>query len=324
MNDLGKYLSFNSASLQGYTDYGIGIPMLDNRVLDTLSFLQDKWKIEIEEFSVDHTNDLALLELVHDEEFVKRVRENPEKHVLETYELIKSDGSYHRYDPDKAIKPLTDLINRGMLHVHGTLYSAKRALENGFCYHLGGGMHHAMTHRPGGFCMFNDIIIALRKLRQEGYVKKGLVIDTDAHKGDGTAQCSSDDSAIDSLSIHMKNGWPLDGSSKDSFIPSTYDIPVSLEDDYLNIYNNKLSSLNLSADLAIVVHGADVYEHDVLESAKGIQLSKEQCLERDKITYHYLKERGIPQVWVMAGGYGPHVHEVFSQFIDYVLTDLQN
>ncbi len=322
MNKLGKYLSFNSKSLQGYSDYGINIPMLDNRVLDTIHFIKSRWDIELEEFTVNHSTDIELLELVHDKDFVKKVKESPEKHVLETYELVKSDGRFHRYDPEAASKPLSDLIDRGMLHVHGTLQSARAALMNGFCYHLGGGMHHAMTHRPGGFCMFNDIVITHRKLIKEGLIKKGIVIDTDAHKGDGTAQCTNADLTIETLSIHMKDGWPLDGSSTESFIPSSHDIPVTLEDNYLEVYETKLNSLKLSGDLAIVVHGADVYEHDVLESAKGIQLTKDECLLRDRITYHYLKDRNIPQVWVMAGGYGPHAHEVFSQFIDYALGDL--
>ncbi len=323
-SSLNKYIVFNSNSLQSYCDYGITIPMLDNRVLDTLKVLKKNWNIEPDNFIYDSSKNLELLRHVHDEAFMDLIKSNPREHVIKTYELKNSDGSFNRYEPSDTSLPLEELIDRGMLHVQGSLLSARNALKNGFCYHLGGGMHHAMSHRPGGFCMFNDIVIAIRALQRDGQIRNAVIIDTDAHKGDGCAQITQNDESIRTFSIHMKKGWPLDGSSPDSEIPSDFDLGVLVDDDYINLYETALTDFDANADLAIVVHGADVYEYDVLESAKGIKLSLEQCLKRDTISFNYLKQRGIPQAWVMAGGYGPNVYKVFSQFINYSLVELQN
>ena len=76
-------------------------------------------------------------------------------------------------------------------------------------------MHHAQRAYGDGFCIVNDIVIAIRKLQAEGLVRTAWVIDIDAHKGDGTAAITLGDDSIITLSIHMAQGWPLDGKKYD-------------------------------------------------------------------------------------------------------------
>lgn len=320
--DLDTYITYIGGTLQNYPDYGIEIPMMNSRVLQTLDALEDKWGYPSKEIISYPERAFDLLKDVHSPAFLEKIKSEPENVVLKTYELIDSDGNFHRYNPKKASRPLSEFINKAYLHILGTLMSGEKALSSGFCYHLGGGMHHAMSDSPGGFCMFNDIVVTIKELQRKGSISKALVIDTDAHKGDGTAEITQNDLDISTYSIHMKEGWPLDGSSPKSHIPSNCDIPVSLEDPYLEIHEKALESFldSYQGDIAIVVHGADVYEHDALESSAGIKLTLEECLKRDQMTFHALKKRDIPQVWVMAGGYGSRSHEVFSNFIDYALN----
>ncbi len=306
---------FMKDSLGSYLEYGIGVPLRDERVTKILSdYKNSKFLVnsKLTNFTLDE------LLLAHTPEFVESCKKDPQSVVLKAYELINEDGSYHRYDPDSATKPLSDFIQRALGHCEGTYLAACNALESGFSYHLGGGMHHAKSDGPGGFCLFNDMVIAIRKLQKDGKIKRALVIDTDAHKGDGTAEILKDDDSIDCISIHMKEGWPLDNPDKtnSSFTPSTYDIPVLPSDDYLKEQGRIEEYLNDDYDLCMVVQGADVYVDDILESAKGIQLSLEDCLKRDLYTYELLKKRGIPQAWVMAGGYGDEVYKVFRQFVN--------
>lgn len=313
-------------ALQSYHEYGISIPMRNSRV--DIPFFNAKDKYQIEETPISSLEEITLsdLELCHTKEFIQKVIKEPEEFVLETYELVSADGSFNRYDPKLKFRPLDEFIEKGLLHVNGTFLSAKNALENGFCYHLGGGMHHAMSHRPGGFCMFNDIVLSLRKLQKLGFIKNAIVIDMDAHKGDGTAQMTVHDETILTYSIHMKEGWPLNNpKNEDSFLPSNVDVGVVLTDNYLEIF--KASVLDFvkkskdQIDLCIVVHGADVYEYDELESANLIKLTLDEVFVRDQFIYNLLKDENIPQAWVMAGGYGERVHEVFWQFLDFALTD---
>ncbi len=319
-----NFVIYTSLSLQSYEEYGIGIPMRNDRV--TIPFENAQRKFGITETDQDKYHNLSKddLKLCHTKEYIKEVKEDPDSVVLKTYELVRSDGSFNRYDPKSATRPLSDFIDKAMVHVNGTYLSCRRALDNQFCYHLGGGMHHAMSDRPGGFCMFNDMVLSIRKLQSQKIIKKAMIIDMDAHKGDGTAEISFGDETIKTYSIHMKDGWPLDGDkTSKSFTPSDLDVGVLLSDDYLKKFKESVSEFIESVgevDLCIVVHGADVYEYDELESANQIQLSLDDVLKRDSFIFQLLREKNIPQAWVMAGGYGRRTHEVFWQFLDYSLA----
>ncbi len=322
MKDVNIHITYVDGTLHNYLDYGIQIPMKNSRVTSTLeSIVEDYGPVNSLSFE-EPQSALEILRCAHDMGFLSRTKSDQEQLVLETYELLSPSGDYTEYyKPEIATKPLTDFIDRAYLHVLGTYESSLKALKHDFCYHLGGGMHHAMSDRPGGFCMFNDIVSVLKSLKQSQHIGNALVIDTDAHKGDGTAEMSQQDDFISTYSIHMKDGWPLNRPFKKSHIPSTCDVGVSVDDDYLSIHRESLNNFlkQYSGDLAIVVHGCDVYEFDALESSSGIALTREECLKRDLTTYEALKNQGIPQVWVMAGGYGDKSHLVFSQTIKEIL-----
>ncbi len=320
-----KNLIYNLNSLHDFQDYGIDIPLLNTRVQSTLEYLKDKINLIESEYPNISKEDLAL---AHNEDFIKKVLNNPDDVVLETYELVDNKGNYNRYNPNLRKKPLNDFVKKAKLHIAGTYLTCEMALKYKFAYHLGGGMHHAMSFKPGGFCMFNDLVISLRKLQKEKKIKQAIIIDLDCHKGDGSAEILKKDPTITTLSIHMKNGWPLDaegvlkdGSVNPSFIPSDYDIPIDEKDDYLHNLKTKLEEIDFSLyDLALVVHGADVYEKDILESSSGIKLSKDEVLERDLLVYRLLSESKIPQAWCLGGGYGPNTFEIYVQFLKISLS----
>src|SRR5262245_52905671 len=69
----------------------------------------------------------------------------------------------------------------------GTVLACRLALERGLAVNLGGGFHHAARDRGGGFCVYADAPLALLTLHAEGRISSALVVDTDAHQGDGTA-----------------------------------------------------------------------------------------------------------------------------------------
>jgi acetoin utilization deacetylase AcuC-like enzyme len=130
----------------------------------------------------------------------------------------------------------------------------------------------------------------------------------------------------------MAKGWPLDGEKyitggklNPPFTPSDVDIPIGEGED--SSYVAKLEEgLNIlerqpRPDLAIVVVGADPYEKDELPSAKLLKLTLAQLKERDILIYNFLKDRGIPQAYLMAGGYGDSSWEVYLQFLEWALLD---
>ncbi len=323
---MNEVIIYNLASLHNFSDYGITVPVLNQRVVQALEELKSEFVLHESLFDAASEEDLHL---AHSKYYLEQVRDFPEMIVEKTYELTNSDGTCNRYDPKKAVKPLKNFVEKAKLHVAGTILAGRTCLETGFAFHFGGGMHHAMKDHPAGFCMFNDLVITARKLQREGKVSNVLIVDLDCHKGDGTAVLTGQDDSIFTFSIHMKNGWPIDapryeanGELNLSFFPSDCDVPVEKSDNYLLLLEKNLSTIPDIAnfDLALVVHGADVYEQDALPSADGIKLSEEEVLKRDTMVFDWLKVQKIPQAWCLGGGYGPETYKLYVNFLKYALA----
>ncbi len=332
---------YDDSQQEGLIDFGIEIPVLLSRVLNTFEFLKshavlgskiDQWHIR----KIAETISREDLLRAHSEDYVAKLfSAGLENEIIKTFELIDAAGNYYRFNPEKAALPLTRLFDRILTIVAGSVQCSRIALARGFCFAFSGGMHHAQHTYGAGFCVVNDIVIAIRKLQAEGLIRTAWVIDIDAHKGDGTAALTTGDDSITTLSIHMANGWPLDGDEYDpdgnfnpSFTPSDIDIPMARGEDHLYIprLQEGLDQLNRRPppDLAVVVSGADPYFKDELPSTGDLKLSLDQLKERDLLTYNFLKDRDIPRAYLMAGGYGESCWEVYAQFLEWALLDNLN
>jgi acetoin utilization deacetylase AcuC-like enzyme len=330
---------FEESEIVGLSVFGIDIPVRQSKASRTFEALRsdpelgaqvERWHVRTDTEAVTRQDLLR----VHDPVYVQRLySEGLKQEILKTYELLDEQGNYRRFDPDRAELPLERLFRRALERVSGTWHCCRIALQRGFCFYLGGGMHHAHRDEGKGFCLVNDIVIALRKLQAEQGLETAWVIDVDAHKGDGTAALTREDPAIRTMSVHMAEGWPLDepeydelGRFNPSFTPSDIDVPVQSgeEDRYLEKLRKGLDELDRypSPDLAVVVSGADPFELDELDSARKLALTLEQLLERDRMIYSFLKERGLPRAYLMAGGYGPETWRVYTQFLLWALPDM--
>ena len=335
------------------SDYGISIPIeYDNHkmVYNALKtgVLKDipeaQWLRGPESFVEIVKEDLLR---VHSKDYVERLFSHAcvEKEIIKAYELVKPDGSFNRWNPEKLTRPLKDFFTQSLISAGGTYTCALTALElqksdgqTGFAFFLGGGNHHAQKDYGNGFCLINDMVIALRRLQTENRIRTAWIVDTDAHKGDGTAALTWGDSSIRTLSIHMERGWPLDAPEYDpkavydpsisadfnpSFTPNDIDIgiPEGREADYVPRLAEgllRLEELLPKPDIAIVVGGVDPYEKDELPSTKPLQLTKEALLERDMLVYNFLQKRHIPTAWIAAGGYGALSWEIYVNFLEKV------
>ena len=323
---------------EGLAEFGIEIPIHHSRAASTFEKLKghrilgpkiDQWHIS----SINETITRKDLLRVHSVEYVARLYSDQlEDEIISTFELIDDTGQYYRYNPDNATLPLAKLFDRLLFKAAGTVQCCRVALEKEFCFVFGGGMHHAKRDYGAGFCMVNDIVIALRKLQADNLIRTAWVIDLDAHKGDGTAVLTEEDSSITTLSIHMAHGWPLDGEAFDqhgkpnpSFVSSDIDIPIAAGEEHLYVSKLEVGLEKLIGngppDMAIVLSGSDPYEEDELPSTGELKLSLEQLNERDLLVYHFLKSHRIPRAYVTAGGYGEHAWEVDWQFIKWALLD---
>ncbi|MFW5744151.1 MAG: histone deacetylase [Spirochaetota bacterium] len=319
------------------TEYGILIPVAPDRTAQVLAALradprlgprESEWLLGPDGSEITREDLLR----VHAPEYVGRgFGDGVEGLMLEVFELVDADGSYHRYDPDTARRSLAELFADWKRWMAGTYQCGSEALRHGFCFYLGGGAHHGHYDFGHGFCVFNDIVTAIRRHQAEGSVRTAWVIDVDAHKGDGTAALTADDETIVTLSIHMGRSWPLDlpdrrpdGSPTPWFIPSTVEIPIEPggEGEYLRRLDEGLALLDAypRPDLVYVVDGADPYEHDELPSTADLRLSLDALMLRDQRVAAFLDERELPQAWLMSGGYGVRAWEPFAQFLRWRLA----
>lgn len=320
------------------TEYGIAIPISPSSVQRTLERLmadphfgprKEEWLIP------GPTEPLPreFAELVHDSAYLDRLfGENAEEEVIKTYELIDRQGHYHRYDPRHGNRPLSEMVRYALITTAGSVACCERAMSDGSCFFLSGGMHHAKRETGDGFCLVNDPVIAARSAQVKGLAASVWIIDLDVHKGDGTSALTYGDPTIRTLSIHMSQGWPMDrperrpdGSVHPSHIPSDVDIPVGVneEDAYVPLLADGLEQMEQFGlpELAVVLYGADPYERDELPSSGGIRLSLSRMMERDHLVYGFLKERKIPRAYLKAGGYGSHAWEPLTQFLTWYLRE---
>lgn len=274
------------------------------------------------------------LRRVHSEQYVDKLfSAGLEEVLIDAFELRAPDGSYNRYDPARAKRPLSEILNRTLINTAGTYQCCRLSLKDGFCFFLGGGAHHGHYDFGHGFCPINDAVIAVRRLQAEEKVKTVWIIDVDVHKGDGTAALTQGDDSVITVSVHMAHGWPLDQSQYDadgnlhpSYIPSDFDIPIDSGEEHLYVprLRDVLDSLAQlpKPDLAVVLCGADPYEYDELPSTRLLNLTLEQLYERDTAIFDFLTDLNISRAYLMAGGYGERAWEPYPPFLEYVCKKL--
>lgn len=195
-----------------------------------------------------------------------------------------------------------EMVDRSRRSVGATLAAARAALEEGVAANLAGGTHHAAAARGSGYCVFNDVAVATRRLQSEAALRVA-VIDLDVHQGDGTAAIFAGDPSVFTLSLHGARNFP--------FRKATSDLDVALPDgcgdiDYLRALDGALDVLWTEHalrpfGLAFYLAGADPHEGDRLGRLK---LSAAGLLERDRRVLASLGARRIPVALTMAGGYG--------------------
>jgi histone deacetylase 11 len=197
----------------------------------------------------------------------------------------------------------------------GTLVACRLALLNGLAINLGGGYHHADRNDGGGFCVYSDVPIALKILHQEGKFKNVLIVDTDAHQGNGFAN------------VLRESGW---AHIVDLFDESIYPYPKVVEDmsvplraktdgdTYLAILMEIIPKAvsRFEPDLIVYNAGSDVLATDPLSS---LLLSPEQMCTRDLYVVSQARERRIPLAMVLSGGYGAESAPAHARSIESIL-----
>lgn len=228
--------------------------------------------------------DRALLERVHTAEYLEKVE----------------SGGLSAHEQRRLGVPWSPaLYRRSRLAAQGTLDAARRALESGLSGNLAGGTHHAFADRGEGFCLLNDVAIAIRALQAQGAIERALVVDLDVHQGNGTAAIFEGDPSVFTFSMHGASNYPA------VKMRSTLDValPDGTDDSgYLDALRFELPRIldTFRCDLVFYLAGVDVARGD---RYGRLLLTEEGVRARDRYVIRAVRDRGLPLVLTLAGGY---------------------
>lgn len=227
--------------------------------------------------------DPAVIEAVHDPAYVRAVLDGSvDRAILRRIGFAWSEG----------------LVNRTLASVGGTLAAASDAVATGFGGNLAGGTHHAFRAEGAGFCVFNDIAVAVEWLRRERGIERAAVLDLDVHQGDGTALIFENDPAVLTVSVHGRNNFP--------FRKQRSRIDIDLADgtgdaEYLAVLDAVLPHvMEWRPEVLFYQSGVDTLAGDRLGR---LALTEDGLVERDRRVFGASAVGGIPIVVTLGGGY---------------------
>ena len=240
-----------------------------------------------------------------------------------------------------------ELVDAFWLQAGGSILAAELALRDRVSVHLGGGFHHAFSDHGEGFCILNDVAIAIRKMQKEGRIVHAMTVDCDVHQGNGTAaifggaqepfppppawsagltmprkpahmkQAHAGD--VFTISLHQENNYPVWKP------PSSIDVNLpdgTGDEEYLAWLEKALVSAieQLEPDLLVYVAGADPYREDQLG---GLGLSIDGLRRRDETVFRFARNNSIPVMVTLAGGYALRLQDTIRIHANTVIAARQ-
>ena len=223
--------------------------------------------------------------------------------------LLVHDAAYVRAVRDGTLEPAAvrrlgfpwsdSLVTRAMRSVGGTLAALSWATTHGAAGHIAGGTHHAFRDRGEGFCVFNDIAVAVAVARRDHALERAAIVDLDVHQGNGTAAIFAGDPNVFTLSLHAAHNYPFrkETSTRDVGLPDRCD-----DDTYLAALLPALEEVAaFRPEIVFYQSGVDVLDGDRLGR---MALTHEGLARRDAAVFALAKRLGVPIVVTLGGGYG--------------------
>jgi acetoin utilization protein AcuC len=306
-------------TLTGY-DFGPAHPMNPVRVDLTMSLARSLGILgtSLSAVPAPDATDADLL-LVHDPALIEAVR------------LSSEDPSRHqpRYGLGTDDNPTFPNMHAAARHVVGASLEAVRRVWTGTSIHaanIAGGLHHAMPAAASGFCVYNDVAVAIRWLLDNG-ARRVAYVDVDVHHGDGVQRIFYDDPRVLTLSVHetgqmlfpgtgfpVESGGPgAEGTSVNVALP-----PGTGDAGWLRAFHAVVPPLvrAFAPDILITQHGCDSHAEDPLAH---LMLS----VDGQRASYlalHDLAHEVCEGRWVATGGGGYAIVDVVPRSWSHLLA----
>jgi len=220
-----------------------------------------------------------------------------------------------------------ELVDAFWYMTGGSIVAAEQALRNNCCVHIGGGFHHAFADHGEGFCLINDVAVAIRCMQRDGHIARAMVVDCDVHQGNGTAAIfgtgdpepfpraswsasllapsrpanvsTSATRDVFTVSLHQESNYPhwKPASSIDVNLPDG-----TTDSEYLEWLQTALAGARerFEPELICYIAGADPFKGDQLG---GLAMTIEGLKQRDLMVFNFARDHGFPIMTTLAGGY---------------------
>jgi acetoin utilization deacetylase AcuC-like enzyme len=228
--------------------------------------------------------------LVHEQDYIYKLKHG----TLSYAEILRLEVPYS-----------PELVQAVWLSAGGSILAGRLALRDGAAVNLGGGFHHAFADHGEGFCVLNDVAVAIRRLQKDGAIRSAMTVDCDVHHGNGTAGIFGADPRVFTFSIHQEHNYPYPKP------PSSLDVNLedgAGDDEYLAALEQGLEKCfaDFRPDLVFYVAGADPYREDQLG---GLNLTLHGLEHRDRLVFEQARKHQAPVAVTLAGGYARHVED---------------
>ncbi len=282
-----------------------GTPVDPARGQKILGFLIDEGLLDRDDISVPRRPAVRSLLRVHDHDYIDAVGRDPEMTEMIFGEKIS--------DADIA-----KIVEMQRLAVGGTIQATRLALQGrSVAINLGGGFHHADRGRGMGFCIFNDIAVAIARLRSKGFREPILVVDLDVHDGNGTRSIFAHDSTVYTYSVHNEH-WGDTNAEASTAIALGADVGDEI---YLGTLLKTLPDVMMKVrpGLVIYVAGTDPAADDALGNWN---ISADGMIRRDRLVIELLRHgrRRLPLVILLGGGYGNATWRYSARFFSWLIS----
>lgn len=196
--------------------------------------------------------------------------------------------------------------------------------------HLGGGLHHALSNKAAGFCVYNDASIAIASIR-ERYKARVLYIDTDVHHGDGVQWSFYTDPEVCTFSIHETGKYIFPGTGATSErgeaggYGACFNMPVESfteDESWMDCFHEMTENIiaRCKPDVIVSQHGCDAHMYDPLSHIHcSMQIYAEMPLRIHQLAHHWCEGR-----WIALGGGGYDIWRVVPRawsLLWLVMTD---
>ncbi len=211
-----------------------------------------------------------------------------------------------------------NLLEPMKLATSGTVLATELALQEGWAINLGGGYHHAKATEGSGGCAFSDIALAIHWVHELHPNYKILVVDLDAHQGNGVEMICGPDKRVSIFDVYNEDMYPQDKAAK-KYIDFNHPVKSGIKDKaYLKILADHLPAAIAASkpDLIVYNAGTDIYEKDPLGR---MSVSEAGIIERDEFVFRCALDEKIPVVMILSGGYTKESHSIISKSITNIL-----